>query len=408
VRRAAVLAALFLLGFLASAPILGRSAVPQLITTALPTISTTLPVSTTLPKVTTTLPVTTTIPKITTTIPKVTTTVPKVTTTVPTLPVSTSVPKVTTTLPKVTTASAATGTTGLPKASTSAVPLGGNNTAGAVPSSGSSVGGAMLSGSPSSGSGAAQPGAASAALFTASTASPAAGSAPLTRLGTVRPFLSLHGSRAHRVAILVFRLRHAARVRFTVVQVFPLCRVVGSFSVRGHAGINRFRFNGRVRGTRLDPGTYQIGLRSKRGRLLRVAIAILDAPVASRSAVATARKRNVCGSTGALASFPGSTLLPPIDAQPAPEELNPSGSTSSHHVLGVDVTAPRNLVKEIDKNPLAIVALGLAVFLLAMAAVPQAAMPGSRAADLLARERTALVFAGAVALTVGGIILALA
>jgi hypothetical protein len=224
----------------------------------------------------------------------------------------------------------------------------------------------------------------------------------------VRPFLSLHGSKAQRVAILVFRLRRPARVRFTVVQVFPLCRVVGSFTVRGHAGTNRFRFNGRVHGTQLDPGTYQIGLRSKRGRLLRVTVAIVDAPAASPSAVASARKRNVCGSTGALASFPGSTLLPPIDAQSAPEELNPSGSTSSHHVLGVDVTAPRNLVKEIDKNPLAIVALGLAVFLLAMAAVPQAAMPGGRAADLLARERTALVFAGAVALTVGGIILAFA
>jgi hypothetical protein len=271
----------------------------------------------------------------------------------------------------------------------------------------------MPSGSPSSGSGAAQPGAASAALFTASPASSAAGSAPVTRLGTVRPFLSLHGSKAYRVAILLFKLRHPARVRFTVVQVFPLCRVVGSFTVRGHAGTNRFRFNGRVHGTQLDPGTYQIGLRSKRGRLLRVTIAILDAPVAAPSAVATARKRNVCGSTGAFASFPGlslpgSTLLPPVDARSATEEFSPAGSTSSHHVLGVDVTAPRNLVKEIDKNPLAIVALGLAVLLLAMAAVPQAAMPGSRAADLLARERTALVLAGAVALTVGVIILALA
>jgi hypothetical protein len=229
----------------------------------------------------------------------------------------------------------------------------------------------------------------------------------------VRPFLSLHGSKARRVAILVFRLRHAARVRFTVVEVFPLCRVVGSFTVRGHAGTNRFRFNGRVHGTRLELGTYQIGLHSKRGRLLRVTIAILDAPVASPSALATARQRNVCGSMGAFTSltglsFPGSTLLPPIDARSAPDELSRAGSTSSHRVLGVDVAAPRNVVKEIGKNPIAIVALGLAALLLAMAAVPHTAMPGTRAADLLARERTSLVFAGAVALTVGVIILALA
>jgi hypothetical protein len=224
----------------------------------------------------------------------------------------------------------------------------------------------------------------------------------------VRPFLSLHGSKGHRVALLVFWLRHSARVRFTVVQVFPLCQLIGSFTVRGHAGTNRFRFNGRVHGTRLDPGTYQVGLRSKRGRLLRVTIAIFDAPVASTSAVASARKRNVCRSTGAFASFPGSTLLPPIDASSAPEGLSPAGSTPSHHVLGVDVTAPRDLVKEIGKNPFAIAALSLAVFLLTIAAVPQTAMPGGRAADVVARERAALVFAGAAALTIGVIILALA
>jgi hypothetical protein len=390
----------------------------------LPTISTTLPVTTTLPKVTTTLPVTTTVPKVTTTIPKVTTTVPKVTTTVPkvtttvpkvtttvpkvttTVPkVTTTVPKVTTTLPKVTTASAATGTAApAPKTSASAVPFGGTS----VQSAGSSAGGNVFSGSLSSGSGAAQPGVASAALFTASAGSRAAGSVPVTGLRAVRPFLSRHGSKAQRVAILVFRLRHRARVRFTVVQVFPLCRVVGSFTVRGHAGINRFRFNGRVHGTRLDPGTYQVGLRSKRGRLLRLTIALFDAPDASPSAVATARERNVCGSTSASVSFPGSTLLPPIgDARAATEVVSPPGP-SSHHVLGIDVTAPRNVVKEIGKNPIAIVALGLAVFLLAIAAVPQAAIPGRRAADLLVRERSALFLAGALALTIGLVILSLA
>jgi hypothetical protein len=77
-------------------------------------------------------------------------------------------------------------------------------------------------------------------------------------------------------------------------------------------------------------------------------------------------------------------------------------------VLGIDVTAPRNVVKEIGKNPIAIVALGLAVFLLAIAAVPQAAIPGRRAADLLVRERSALFLAGALALTIGLVILSLA
>ena len=85
---------------------------------------------------------------------------------------------------------------------------------------------------------------------------------------------------------------------------------------------------------------------------------------------------------------------------------NSTGPTS-HRVLGVDVTAPRNLVKQVGKNPFALAALGLAVLLLAVAAFPQAATPGGRAADLLVRERSALVLGGAVALAVGMIVLAL-
>jgi hypothetical protein len=189
-----------------------------------------------------------------------------------------------------------------------------------------------------------------------------------------------------------------------VIEVFPVCRVVGSFTVRGHRGINRFRFNGRVHGERLPAGTYQIGLHTKRGRLLRVTIAIFDAPVA-RSAVASARKRNVCGV--ALASFPGSTLLPPIAADASNAAGPPTSPDVSPQVLGVDVTVPRDIIKSIGKNPFALAALGFAVLLLAVAAIPQPATPGGRAADLLVRERSVLVLGGAVALAVGVLILAL-
>jgi hypothetical protein len=190
-----------------------------------------------------------------------------------------------------------------------------------------------------------------------------------------------------------------------VVEVFPLCRVVGSFTVRGHKGLNRFRFNGRVRGKPLPAGTYQIGLRTKRGRLLRVTVAILDAPVSSSAEVASARKRNVCGATASFSLLPGLTLLPPVEGKSATAAASPS--TNKHHVLGVDVTAPRNLIKDIGKNPFALVALALAVLLLGAAAFPQAATPGGRAVELIARERSVLVLSGGAALTVGIIILAL-
>jgi hypothetical protein len=403
VRRAAALLVLLLLGFLASTAIPGRSAVPQLtISTALPTISTTLLVSTTLPKITTTLPVSTTLPKVTTTLP-VSTTLPKVTTT---LPVTTAVPKVTTTLPKVTTALSVTTT--LVQTATSVVQKTATNVTAAASSSASSAGGGTLFQSPQAGSSSAsaQSGAASALLFTASAGSPA-GSSAVTSLRTSRPFLSFKGPKARRAAIIVFRLRHAGRVRFTVIQVFPLCRVVGSFTVRGHAGLNRFRFNGRVHGKRLDPGTYQIGLRTKRGRLLRVTIAIFNAPGISRSAVVTARHRNTCGSTAAVSTtFPGFTftLQPPVEGRFAT-----AGATSSRSnpesFLGV--TAPHNVIQEIGKNPFTLLALGLAVLLLGVAAIPRAAAPNGRVGELLVRERAVLALGGGAALAVGAVLVAL-
>jgi hypothetical protein len=425
VRRAAALIVLLLLGFVASTAIAGRSAVLQLtITTALPPISTTLPVSTTLPtlpvtttvpKVTTTLPVSTTIPKVTTTLP-VSTTLPKVTTT---LPLTTALPKVTTAVPKVTTALSVTTTLAKTATSvvqgaatsvvqgtaTSVVQRTATNVAGAVQSSASSVGGGTLFQSPQAGSSSTQPSTASASLFTAS-AGPTAGSAAVTGLRTPRPFVSFTGPKARRAAIIVFRLRHAARVRFTIVQVFPLCRVVGSFTVRGHAGVNRFRFNGRVHGKRLDPGTYQIGLRTKRGRLLRVTIAVFKASGIPHSAVVTARQRNVCGSTAAFATFPGFTLQPPVEGHFATAGATSSRSNTDSS-LGVGVTGPQRVIQAIGKNPFALLALGLAVLLLGVAAVPQAATPGGRMGELLVRERPILALSGGAALAVAAIIVAL-
>jgi hypothetical protein len=175
--------------------------------------------------------------------------------------------------------------------------------------------------------------------------------------------------------------------------------------VRGHKGLNRFRFNGRVRGKLLPAGTYQIGLRTKRGRLLRVTVAIFDAPVSSSAEVAAARKRNVCGAVASFSALPGLTLLPPVEGKSAAAAA--STSADKRHVLGVDVTVPQNLIKDIGKNPFALVALALAVLLFGAAAFPQAATPGGRAVELIARERSVLVLGGAAALTVGILILAL-
>ena len=372
----------------------------------LPTITTTLPVSTPLPTITTTLPkVTTTLPKVTTTLPKVTTTLPKVTTTLPkvttTLPnVTTTLPNVTTTLPKVTTTprittvvpgTASASLTTAPNSATSA-------RAGMIPS---------LQNGTSGGNGLAAPGSAAASMFTASSSGDSSAPPPtVTHLRSSRPFLVLHGPKARRFSILVFRLRHGGRVRFTVVEVFPLCRVVGHFTVRGHAGVNRFRFNGRVHGKPLPGGTYQIGLRARRGRLFRVTIAIFDSAVSSPSLVAAAKKRNVCGAATSFSAALGFDLGA-VEGRSAAAES--SSSRVSHHVLGVDVTgvAPQKLLTEIAKSPFGTVALGLAILLFGLAMIPEAATPGPRTADLLARRRSAMILAGGVAFATGVIILTL-
>jgi hypothetical protein len=47
-------------------------------------------------------------------------------------------------------------------------------------------------------------------------------------------------------------------VIFVVRGPAPSCEIVGRFSVRGRAGVNRIRFKGRVGRTTLGPGTYTL------------------------------------------------------------------------------------------------------------------------------------------------------
>ncbi len=65
---------------------------------------------------------------------------------------------------------------------------------------------------------------------------------------------------------LVFKLSRPATLRFTIVRVYPSCERVGSFAVRGRAGVNRIPFRGRVRGRPLPDGTYRLRVRPKGAR----------------------------------------------------------------------------------------------------------------------------------------------
>jgi hypothetical protein len=90
---------------------------------------------------------------------------------------------------------------------------------------------------------------------------------------------------------------------FLVDELAPECRFAGLFTVRAHRGRNVVRFDGRIKGRRLDPGTYRLTAHSRGAdarRLVGVTVAVLGRP-APRRVVKTALTRNTCPS-GALPS----------------------------------------------------------------------------------------------------------
>lgn len=94
---------------------------------------------------------------------------------------------------------------------------------------------------------------------------------------------------------VVFRLTQPTLLRITVVRVYPTCKRIGTFTVRGRAGLNRIRFRGRVGGRPLRPGGYRLVVRARGAQRDAAALAIVVArgPV-SAAAVRKARRTVVC------------------------------------------------------------------------------------------------------------------
>jgi hypothetical protein len=65
--------------------------------------------------------------------------------------------------------------------------------------------------------------------------------------------------------MLFFRLGRRAKVELVVRGPSPSCAVAGKQLVRGHRGLNRVHFSGRLRGHRLAPGVYTIAVVAVRG-----------------------------------------------------------------------------------------------------------------------------------------------
>lgn len=238
--------------------------------------------------------------------------------------------------------------------------------------------------------------------------------------------MSAHGHGAQRTTILNFRLPHRATVIFTVTQVSPVCRLAGSFRVGGRAGLNRIPFTGRVRGRVLQPGTYRLTAHvAGRGTFLRVTVVVFDSGAPTPSQLESARRSNVCRAGATLASNAtaasggsgfglSSSSTPPAAQTEIVRNQTQATPSASSVPAGHDDTVraaapftPARISKNVS-NPLVILALALAVFLLGLAALPKAAVPDPRLTYLIARHRVEIALAGAGAFAVAILALALA
>ena len=203
-----------------------------------------------------------------------------------------------------------------------------------------------------------------------------------------------------------------------LIRVAPDCRTVGRFRVKGHAGQNRVPFRGRIKGRALRPGTYVIRARTLPARraLTETKLVIFKRrPLPAE--LAAAQASNTCGSSGDTSS--SSTLgsgAEPGASDPGKLQVKRGGNESGPirlrpiknpvGVLGVSFTRAADAVKEVP--PLLFVLLGIAIGLLAAAALPLRFVPSARLAAALAYRRTVVAMAGAVMLGSVAVVYALA
>jgi hypothetical protein len=73
-----------------------------------------------------------------------------------------------------------------------------------------------------------------------------------------RTRFSTRGPKAQRGTVIRFRLRKPGKVELVVRTDGAACTVIGRKRVRGHSGLNRVHFNGRVNGRPLAAGKYTV------------------------------------------------------------------------------------------------------------------------------------------------------
>jgi hypothetical protein len=223
-----------------------------------------------------------------------------------------------------------------------------------------------------------------------------------------RPWIGTTGPKKRRTTILTFVLPAPAVVIFTINQLSPACRGEGKFAVKGHAGLNRVRFAGRIHGRPLGPGTYRISARTRSGRVVqRTILVIVSGSAPSPAELAAARASNVCasasriaagtaGTTGASSALPAGAVAAIAERSSAPQQqASATLATGANVHSGVLASAVERTARTV--RPFLVALLALAIVLLSVASLPQAALPEPRMNELLARHRAEIAGLGAVA-----------
>jgi len=91
---------------------------------------------------------------------------------------------------------------------------------------------------------------------------------------------------------------------------------MGGFRVRAHAGVNRLRFSGRLRGRPLPPGTYRLLFRAHGARADAAAVTVVVVRgKTSTSSLRKARRAAVCGGAASVPSA-SSASFDPVAGRP--------------------------------------------------------------------------------------------
>jgi len=228
---------------------------------------------------------------------------------------------------------------------------------------------------------------------------------------------------ARRPVVATFRVEHRGRLRVSVRELEPVCRVVGHYRLTAFRGVNRLRLPKRIGTTKLGVGTYALVGQTLRGHKVFDVVAAVHRKQGRLLARVRRTSASACTTTnsadviGLSLTHPGATAS---EATPAAANDGPKRTASPRSVFkppAVSVPKPHNspLVRAATFDdappavrPLLYALLVISIGLLAAAAVPNTVMPAGAPAAFVASKRPYLAAAGIWLLVLVAIIAALA